>query len=77
MPKTALMPEPPINDMEAFKEWLYAEYDRLTRQFNLLDQQDNPQSHNYHQRRLEIIEVGRAVGVELPKNKIIGEVDDN
>ncbi len=62
---TALTPEAPIPVSEEFKVWLKAEYAILTAVHDMLFQSDNPQMHNIHARRWELIKVGRKVGLEL------------
>ncbi len=47
------------------KEYLIERYNLLTKAYNNLFCEGNPQMHNVHQRRLEIIELGKKVGLEL------------
>ncbi len=63
MTNTALMPEPPIKDMDELKVWLKDEYTDLTRMHNLLC--NSPLRHDYHQKQLELIRVGRMIGIKL------------
>ncbi len=61
--ETALTPELPIDNMDDFKEWLRWEYAELTKSYNRCF--PYPTMHTYHNKRLELIKVGRAVGIEL------------
>jgi glutamine synthetase adenylyltransferase len=63
--KTALMPEPPINNIPDLKEWLKVEYDDLRKIENIFELNHNPQAHNIHARKRELIKVGEAIGLEL------------
>ena len=55
----------PIEDMGLLKDWMHVEYTRLTHVINLLERQHNSSRQTYHAKRLELIEIGRIVGIEL------------
>ncbi len=70
MSETALLPEPPIKDMEGLKSWLETRYEDLCLTYDRYFLNNNPQMHNIHARRLEIIEVGKAIGLNLGKSSL-------
>jgi hypothetical protein len=61
--KTYLTPEPPIDNITDLKSWLMLEYAELCFRYNKLC--ENPMRNSIHERRLELIKVGRKVGIEL------------
>ncbi len=69
--KTALVTESVFYVSDAFKSWLKQEYTNLSCRYNMLGK--NPLRHGVHEARLELIEVGRAVGLDLVVNKGLEE----
>ena len=71
--KTALAPEPPFDNMTDFKDWLILRFVKLSIAIDNCDLTRNPLRQSYHLRRLELIEIGRAVGMDLVVNKSLEE----
>ncbi len=74
--KTALMPEVPYDNMNDFRVWLINRYNSLSLQHAMLFRSKNPQMHNIHARQLELIEVGKVVGIELPLGKYLEDIEE-
>jgi len=62
---------PVIEDMPALKYWMRNEYEVLTKSVNLLERNHSPLRQSYHERRLELIKIARAIGLELSQNETL------
>ena len=57
------------------REYLIERYTLLTKSYNNLFREGNPQMHNVHQRMLEVIELGKKIGLQLG-GKSLEEIEE-